>query len=166
MSYRPSSPLNLADFGNPYLPSGGASVSVLFGVSPGIDTQAFISQYIDPATAIAAGSASLDALTTFVAQYESAIGTPVTETLTPARVWAIFNTLPANQQQLLVEQAFFSILNTTGLDYNNPASATYGQYSAGYQANQHAVPGELRLHRQFARRRHQRRQSTGEHGHA
>jgi len=99
----------LADFGNPYLPTGGASVSVKFGVGPGVDVQAFIAAYLDPATASGATALS-------------------------AQEWTAFQALSPAQQQLVVDAAFFDILNTTGLDYNNPSSATYKQYSAGYEA--------------------------------
>jgi hypothetical protein len=99
---------SLADFGNPYLPTGGASVSVKFGVGPGIDTQAFIAAYLDPA------SGAATALT--------------------AQQWAQFEILSSAQQQLIVDAAFFDILDTTGLNYNNSSSPTYHQYTAGYQA--------------------------------
>jgi filamentous hemagglutinin family protein len=130
---RQAGPLTFnTDFGNPYLPTGGAAVNVLFGVAPGTNTQGFITAYINPATA---GTTSyLNDLTSFVTQYENNSGSPVTGTLTQAQAWSIFQTLPAAQQQLLVEQVLFEVLNATGLNYNNPASATYKQYSAGYQA--------------------------------
>ncbi|WP_454619527.1 filamentous haemagglutinin family protein [Bradyrhizobium cenepequi] len=121
----------LADFGNPYLPTGGASVHVLFGVGPGTDTSAFITQYINPANADVLG---LTALTTFVTNYEKNNGTPVQGTLTADAAWLIFKTLPAAQQRFLVEQVLFAILDKTGTDYNDPASPNYHRYAAGYQA--------------------------------
>ena len=124
----------LADFGNPYLPTGGASVNVLFGVGPGMNTAGFIAAYINPATAGVNGSAYANDLVSFVTQYESQVGSPVAGSLTPAQAFTIFQTLPASQQQLLVEQVFFDVLNTTGLNYNNPSSPGYKQYSAGYEA--------------------------------
>ena len=122
----------LSQFGNPYLPNGGASVNVLFGVHPGMDTSAFIASYVNPATV--STTAYQDDLTSFVTQYEENNGTVLGGDPTPTQAWAIFEKLPAAQQQLLVEQVFFDILNTTGLNYNNPASATFHQYDAGYQA--------------------------------
>jgi filamentous hemagglutinin family protein len=121
---------NLADFGNPYLPKGGASVNVLFGVGPGIDQAAFVNQYIDPANASAMG---LDALTGYVTAYEMQTGHAVAS-LSADQAWAIFRTLPEDQQQFLIQQVFFSILNQTGLDYNDPSSSAYHSYAAGYQA--------------------------------
>ena len=123
---------NLADFGNPYLPTGGASVNVLFGVHPGMDTTAFDAAYIDPATAFT--TAYLSDLTGFVTQDEENNDAAPSNSLTPAQAWAIFQTLPPAKQQLLVEQVFFNILNTTGLNYNNPSSPTFHQYETGYQA--------------------------------
>jgi hypothetical protein len=42
--------------------------------------------------------------------------------------------VPAAQQSLLVERVFINILDTTGKDYNDPASAYHLQYDRGYQA--------------------------------
>ncbi|HVX75387.1 MAG TPA: filamentous hemagglutinin family protein [Bradyrhizobium sp.] len=133
----------LTDFGNPYLPTGGASVSVLFGVGPGMDQAAFINQYINPANAGALTTSSSAALITFVDQYETAAGNGVNAPQTVDQAWAIFRTLPATQQQLLVEQVFTSVLDTTGKDYNNPASPFFHQYSRGYQAINTLFPASL-----------------------
>jgi hypothetical protein len=124
----------LSDFGNPYLPNGGASVNVLFGVGPGINAAGFISAYIDPATSGATGANYSSDLVGYVTQYEKAKGKIVSGTLSKAQAWAIFETLSADQQQLLVEQVFFDVLNTTGLDYNDPLSSAYHSYAGGYQA--------------------------------
>ncbi|HEX3505529.1 MAG TPA: filamentous hemagglutinin family protein [Xanthobacteraceae bacterium] len=126
--------LSIVGFGNPYLPKGGAAVNVLFGVGPGMNTAGFIGAYIDPITSGATGAAYADDLVSFVTRYESETRTPVSGSLTAAQAWTIFKTLPANQQQLLVEEVFFDILNATGLDYNIQSSPSYHQYSAGYQA--------------------------------
>jgi hypothetical protein len=122
----------LADFGNSYLPIGGASVNVLFGVRPGMDITDFAAAYVNPATAIT--TAYLGDLTGFVTQYEQNNGTPLSGSPTATQAWTIFKTLPAAQQQLLVEQVFLDILNTTGLDSQDPSSATYHQYQTGYAA--------------------------------
>ncbi len=130
------------DFGNPYLPAGGASVNVLFGVGPGMDQVAFINQYINPANAEAMPS-SQALLTAFVSLYESAAGNAADVPQTMDQAWTIFQTLPADQQQLLVEQVFLAILNTTGIDYNDPVSPYYHQYSRGYQAINTLFPASL-----------------------
>src|ERR1700757_1344409 len=42
--------------------------------------------------------------------------------------------LPANQQQLLVQQVFSRVLNTTGLDFNDPQSPFFKSDAPGYAA--------------------------------
>ncbi|MDB5609253.1 MAG: filamentous hemagglutinin [Bradyrhizobium sp.] len=140
--FRPTSTFPV-DFGNPYLPAGGASVSVLFGVGPGMDQAAFINAYINPANAAASMPSSQAALIAFVDQYETASGNAANTPQTVDQAWAIFQTLPAARQKLLVQQVFTGILNTTGLDYNNPASPFYHQYERGYQAINTLFPASL-----------------------
>ncbi len=130
-------------FGNPYLPIGGASVSVLFGVGPGIDQAAFINQYINPANAQALMPSSSAALIDFVDQYEAAAGNSAGAPQSVTQAWAIFQTLPAAQQKLLVEQVFMNVLDATGKDYNDPSSPFYHQYARGYQAIEALFPASL-----------------------
>jgi hypothetical protein len=124
----------LPSFGNPYLPTGGASPSVLFGVGPGMDQAAFVNQYVNPANAAAVMPSSQATLIAFVDQYEIASGNAAGAPQTADQAWAIFQTLPAAQQQRLVQQVFTAILDTTGKDYNDPNSAFFHQYDRGYQA--------------------------------
>jgi filamentous hemagglutinin family protein len=131
------------DFGNPYLPIGGASVSVLFGVAPGIDQAAFINQYVNPANAAMTAPASQAALIAFVSKYETQAGDAAAVPQTADQAWSIFQTLPDAQQKLLTEQVFDNILDTTGTDYNNPASPFFQQYSRGYQAINTLFPAGL-----------------------
>jgi filamentous hemagglutinin family protein len=131
------------DFGNPYLPIGGASVSVLFGVGPGMDQAAFINQYVNPANAAITTPASQTALIAFVDQYETAAGNAANAPQTADQAWIIFQTLPDAQQKLLTEQVFDNILDTTGTDFNNPASPFFQQYSRGYQAINILFPASL-----------------------
>ena len=63
------------------------------------------------------------------------------------QAWAIFQTLPAAQQLLLVEQVFTAVLDTTGKDYNDPASPFFHQYNRGYQAINTLFPASLWLYR-------------------
>ncbi|MEW6436323.1 MAG: filamentous hemagglutinin family protein [Pseudomonadota bacterium] len=122
------------------LPAESASVVTLFGIGPGINTQGFANAYLDPAAMLPAGVSSYsDQLVAFVEQYETdqnkkfGIGGPVTG-LTAGQAWAVFETLPAYRQQLLVDQVFFDILDTTGLDFNNASSPFFHQYARGYEA--------------------------------
>jgi hypothetical protein len=120
------------DFGNPWLPTGGASVSVLFGVGKGVDYADFIERYLDPATASAQGF--LGSFATVMANYESGIGLSRNASLTAEQAWALFESLPALRQQLIAQQVFFQILNQTGLDYNTVSNSYYHQYARGYAA--------------------------------
>jgi filamentous hemagglutinin family protein len=131
------------NFGNPYLPEGGASVVVLFGVGKGTNQAGFVNQYIDPANAAAVMPSSTDALISFVDQYEINAGNPSAAPATADQAWAIFQTLPANRQQLLVDQVFLNILDATGKDFNDPASPFFQQYARGYQAINILFPASL-----------------------
>ncbi|MEW6439014.1 MAG: filamentous hemagglutinin family protein [Pseudomonadota bacterium] len=117
----------LNDFGNPYLPTGGASVDVLFGVSPGIDYAAFAAQFLNPATAIPFAL-------NLTWQELDLTGNPIGGVLTPAQNWLNFEALSPAQQKLQALYDFFAVLNATGIDYNNPSSPYYHQYSSGYEA--------------------------------
>jgi hypothetical protein len=68
-------------YGNPYLPQGGASVNVLFGVAPGMDQANFINQYINPANAGLMAPSSLPELLSFVDQYETLAGNAAPQTV-------------------------------------------------------------------------------------
>jgi hypothetical protein len=119
----------LPDFGNPYLPVGGAAATVLFGVGPGMDIPAFVARYIDPATA------SAFALNTITWQMLDSLGRPIPgPALTPQQFWPIFEAMSPAQQRLAVEKALFSVLDATGNNHNNPNSPDFGQYATGYQA--------------------------------
>ncbi len=86
---------------------------------------------------------SQDALIGFVSQYEIASGNAANAPQTIDQAWAIFQTLPANQQKRLVEQVFTGILNATGLDFNDPNSPFSKQYERGYQAINTLFPARL-----------------------
>jgi filamentous hemagglutinin family protein len=124
-----NTPNYLPDFGNPYLPAGGAAATVLFGVGPGMDIPAFVAQYIDPATA------SAFALNTITWQMLDSLGRPIPgPTLTPQQFWPIFEAMSSAQQRLAVEKALFSVLDATGNNHNDPNSPNFGRYATGYQA--------------------------------
>ncbi|MCK9919337.1 filamentous hemagglutinin family protein [Microbacteriaceae bacterium K1510] len=131
------------DFGNPYLPAGGASVSILFGIAPGLDQPAFVDHYINPGNAAALAPASQQMLIDFVGQYEKAVGNAASAPLTASQAWTIFQTLPAARQRLLVEQVLVNILDATGKDYNDASSPFYHQYERGYQAIGALFPARL-----------------------
>jgi filamentous hemagglutinin family protein len=143
LSTGPNPDLAPYNYGNPYLPEGGASVVVLFGVDKSTDQPAFVSQYIDPANAAAVLPSSTTTLINFVDQYEINAGNPAAAPTTVDQAWALFQTMPANRQQLLVDQVFFGILDTTGKDFNDPASPFFHQYARGYQAINTLFPASL-----------------------
>jgi filamentous hemagglutinin family protein len=130
-------------FGNPFLPHGGASVNVLFGTGPGMDQSAFISKYIDPASAVTAAPFGQATLVSFVDQYEDGLGNAAAAPTTAEQAWVIFQTLPANQQQLLVQKVFDQVLDATGKDYNDPSSPFFHQYARGYEAINTLFPASL-----------------------
>ncbi|WP_175904123.1 filamentous haemagglutinin family protein [Burkholderia seminalis] len=136
---------------NPYLPHESASVNVLFGVGPGIDTATFVSSYIDPARSVSGVSSTTPALVTFMEQYEAGLsvdtglvnGQPVIKPLSADEAWSKFKALPQYVQQLFAVQVLFKVLTSVGEDYNNPASPYYQKYARGYEALNTLFPASL-----------------------
>jgi filamentous hemagglutinin family protein len=125
---------SIAGFGNPYLPKGGASVNVLFGVGRGINYAGFIADYVNPATGAAVIADEPLLLTQLVDGYEQSLGETGLTRLTSGQAWAIFQTLPAQWQDILAQKIFFDVLNAVGKDETNINSTYYHQYARGYQA--------------------------------
>ncbi|HEX4181841.1 MAG TPA: filamentous hemagglutinin family protein [Caulobacteraceae bacterium] len=119
------------DFGNPYLPYGGASVTVLAGVGKGTNYMGFASAYLDPATAT--NSQFLPDFATAVASYEASIGVPQ-NALSASQAWALYQSFSSDHQQIIARDVLFDVLDQTGTDYNQPSSPYYHQYARGYQA--------------------------------
>ncbi|WP_424945338.1 filamentous haemagglutinin family protein [Burkholderia anthina] len=136
---------------NPYLPHESASVNVLFGVGPGIDTASFISTYVDPAKSVPGVSSATPALVTFIEQYEAGLAVdtglvndqPAVKPLSADEAWSKFKALPQYVQQLFAEQVLFKVLASVGEDYNNPASPYYQKYARGYEALNTMFPASL-----------------------
>ncbi|KAG8148901.1 filamentous haemagglutinin family protein [Burkholderia catarinensis] len=136
---------------NPYLPHESASVNVLFGVGPGIDTASFISTYVDPARSIPGVSSATPALVTFMEQYEAGLTVdtglvndqPAIKPLSADEAWSKFKALPQYVQQLFAEQVLFKVLTSVGEDYNNPASPYYEKYARGYEALNTMFPASM-----------------------
>ena len=135
---------------NPYLPHDGASIDVLFGVGPGIDTSNFLTQYLsNPDTANGFGSLLPD-LVTFMEQQEDGevVDTGFVQdqrnvVLTTQQAETAFQQLPAYAQQMFVQQEFFKLLAEVGADYNDPSSSYYHQYARGYAATESLFPASL-----------------------
>jgi filamentous hemagglutinin family protein len=155
---RPGSATGIDAIGNadnPFLPHESANVQVLFGVGPGIDTQAFISTYIDPASVVAGVPSVTPALISFMEQYDAGQGIDTgliadkvaaqakVGTLTADQAWSQFQTLPSYVQQTFAQQVLFSVLTDVGNDFNSPSSPFFQQYARGYQAINTLFPASL-----------------------
>ncbi|WP_284319242.1 filamentous haemagglutinin family protein [Dyella acidisoli] len=135
---------------NPYLPHDGASVDVLFGVAPGIDTSNFLTQYLSNPNGVDGFGSLLPDLVTFMEQQEDgqAVDTGFAQdqlhiVLTPQQAEATFQQLPYYKQELFVQQEFFKLLAQVGADYNDPSSPYYNQYARGYAAIESLFPAVL-----------------------
>ena len=64
------------------------------------------------------------------------------------------------------DRSSLAILDTTGKDFNNPASPFFHQYSRGYQAINTLFPASFGYTQNSLERRHQRRQSAGRDRHS
>ena len=135
---------------NPYLPHDGASIDVLFGVGPGIDTSNFLKQYLSNPDAANGFGSLLPDLVSFMEQREDgyAVNTGYAQdqlhvTLTTAQAEAAFQQLPAYVQQQFVQQEFFKLLAQVDTDYNDPGSLFYHQYARGYAAIDSLFPASL-----------------------
>jgi filamentous hemagglutinin family protein len=131
----------LGDYGDPYLPYGGAAVNVLFGAAYGADYAAFISAYMLGANAWAGFASALEA---YAAQETG------TSDASVDAAWSAFLTLDAATREVFylreksaIDAAFFAVLNQTGIDYNDPSSAYYRQYARGYEAINTLFPASL-----------------------
>ena len=115
---------------NSYLPLAGANLTLLYGIGPGVDYAAAISQYVDPAHAGTGGISFLSDIAAILGE-------------APGPAWATFRTLPLLRQQLLVDRAFLDFLKQVSLDYNNASSPYHGQYARAYQAISTLFPASL-----------------------
>ncbi|HEY3598581.1 MAG TPA: filamentous hemagglutinin family protein, partial [Paraburkholderia sp.] len=142
---------------NPNLPHESASAQVLFGIAPGVDNQAFISAYINPAGTVPGVPSNTNALIAFMTQYDigqvegvdtglaaqKTAAQNVVGTLSAAQAWKEFQALPSYVQQILVQQVLFNVLTEVGTDFNNSSSPFFQQYARGYQALNTLFPASL-----------------------
>jgi hypothetical protein len=131
---------------NPYLPRSGAQAQVVFGIAPGIATASFENLYLNPSSTVVGIPGYSSDLINFVEQYDAdqlaRSGQSGMVQLTAAEAWTQFQQLPIAQQQTLVFEVFFKLLNQVGLDYNNASSPYYGQYARGYSAINTLFPAD------------------------
>jgi hypothetical protein len=140
----------VGDLEDSFLPHQSASVNVLFGVGPGMDTAAFIAAYLDAPAGVTDFGSLMPDLVTFMEQ--RAAGTVIdtgfaqdklTVTLSADQARSMFAQLPDYVQRLFAEKELFKILATVGSDYNDPSSAYFQQYARGYAALDTLFPASL-----------------------
>ncbi|MBS0631602.1 MAG: filamentous hemagglutinin family protein [Verrucomicrobia bacterium] len=124
---------------NPFLPFTGADVIVGagLGASPGLgagqlDFAAFISRFLDPATA---GSTA----DRYLPQLGDLLGLPGSSR---ADIWTRFRSRSAEAQDQLALAIFYLVLRDAGRDHNLPASPGYRNYDAGFAAINALFPGK------------------------
>ncbi len=123
---------SIGDQRNPYLPSTGAQIIAGAGISYSLpDFSNFISLFLDPST----GGASASRYLPDLAGILGIPGASDTDT------WAAYNKLAKPQRELLTLDTFYLVLRDAGRDYNDPSSAGYKSYSAGFAAISALFPG-------------------------
>jgi filamentous hemagglutinin len=124
---------------NPLLPFAGANIVTGAGISGAaelsnsrLDFTAFISQFLNPTTAAAEAEVTLPELGQLMGLADDA----------DSQVWAAFENLSAQQQDLLALHSFYLVLRDAGRNRNNPESPDYGNYNSGYAAIAALFPGK------------------------
>jgi filamentous hemagglutinin family protein len=140
----------IGDALNGYLPHDGASIDVLFGVGPGVDTSNFLTRYLSNPNGVDGFGSLLPDLVTFMEQQEDGqvVDTGFAQdqlnvVLTTQQAEAAFQQLPTYVQQQFVQQEFFKLLADVGADYNDPSSPYYHQYARGYAAIESLFPASF-----------------------
>ena len=132
---------------NPYLPAESATINILFGVGPGIDQQAFIARYIDPANA---GAVTKNYLADLIAYMEGRLTRQARErdpladveiALTSDEAYTLFQQLSATEQLPFIQQVLFSEIRIIADQLNNPDQ--YQNYPRAYQAIATLFPASL-----------------------
>lgn len=124
---------------NPYQQrASGADLLIEFGVAPGVAVQAFAAAYIAPGRTVDNLPGYTDQLIAFVRQIQvdqaAASGSAPPPLPSAEQAWAVFQQLPLDQQKRLVYAVLYDVLDQVGLDYNQPTSDHYREYSRGYAA--------------------------------
>lgn len=110
----------------------GASIVTMFGVKNGIDYQAMIAAYLDPAGGNTRYLASL-------ADYLGKLGVA---TATEADAWTNWASLSPAQQRIFVDQMFFAEINRAGELAASAATRNEG-YATGYKAINTMFPAKF-----------------------
>ena len=117
---------------NDKLPHQGADIITLFGVANGVDYQAVVRSYIDPATSI---SSSRNYLPDLVVYLQS-LGLPAQST---TDAWTTFQSLPEQLKNVFVDKVFFSELRIPG----DAEGCCFKQFKIGYSMVNALFPASL-----------------------
>ena len=121
---------NLAFAGADIIAGAGLGAVSALGQSK-VDFAAFITKFLNPATAGASAERYLPALG----------GLMNLATATNAQIWAAFNQLPAEKRDALALEIFYRVLRDAGRDHGNPSSPGFRNYNTGYAAIASLFPG-------------------------
>jgi hypothetical protein len=127
---------------NPFLPSAGANLIVMFGVSKGEDLDALRDAYVAPGSAANTLGDYSALLLTWMQQNaaSSLVADFGTTNVTPDQAYAAFLTLPQVRQEVfLINDVYFNELKATA----DPSSPSYLKYSRGYAAVNTLFPASL-----------------------
>jgi filamentous hemagglutinin family protein len=125
---------------NPYLADNGAAINVAFGIANGVDVAGFAARYLDPSRSI---DPQGNVLVTAMDLWFAGNGQPGLTSLTAAQAWSEFQALNPDSQRLVVEQVFFTLLDRSGKEYNDPSSVNYHKYVTGFNAVATLFPAVL-----------------------
>ena len=129
---------------NRFLPRESADVYVVFGVANGMDSEAMITRYFDPASAGAASHNYLPELVAYLSELHRQHG-GAAQNLTAVEAIAEFRSLPMVQQRTFLYQVLFAELQTAADPIRNPEN--FKKYDRSYGAIQTLFPPEPRLSR-------------------
>jgi len=136
---------------NPYLSPTGASISIAYGIAPGMDSKAFVSAYIDPSTSKPPGlDDGAKSLVDFVQSYDAGlqvdtglVANASTPVYTTEQAWTRFQQLPEEARNIFIQKTLSRVLAQVGKDYNDAASPFAGKYARGFAAINALFPASL-----------------------
>jgi filamentous hemagglutinin family protein len=120
----------------------GAAVSVLAGVGSGPDYTNFATEFLSPDSTLNLNDASAIIQSDNATLY-SWLQANAGYTGSQTGAYAYFQTLPVAQQDVFLRTLYFNLLNNSGLEFNNPASAHYKSYILGQDAIASLFPANV-----------------------
>src|SRR5262249_7105419 len=125
---------------NRFLPRDGADVYVVLGVANGMDTEAMITRYLDPANAMAVPHSYLPELVVYLNEQRKKQGADARD-FTPEGAVAAFRVLSPIEQRTFLYNILFAELQTAADPVRNPEN--FQKYDRSYTAIQTLFPPEL-----------------------